>query len=136
MLVGRVAIKRNPAPLKKRPQYVDVGSFDGEQFNRLWKTLGVDSTRWKHWEHEQARGGSTPLVKEIPVISKLVWWHVDPVYLSRGDVEKLITECEMLVGQIADPIVATLLSLLSTAGIESLQATSSDDNTGLMVVSA
>ena len=100
-----------------------LGRFEGQTLSELWGYLGVDEPQWRAWEVERNEAGFHPIVKNYPAISKIVWWHVDPVYFDFNEAVVLGDECTELLDMNFGSTVEGFLALLRAGANEVMSKT-------------
>ncbi len=87
-----------------------------QEYGGLYTALGATSGMFRAWEDKYgmdslgAGEDGSLLLPEYPVFSKVAWTYIDPVDLSREEIQELVYECERAMAPGKSAPVLRLLS--------------------------
>ncbi len=118
-LHGNVCIVQHPDGTSEPLACDNVRLFPG-----VYDTIGVDQNRFRKWQDEHGfhSGGVAPdgalLAPEYPILSRLAWTNIDPVYLQGADLSALLEEAKRVSEASSDATVRANLDKLSVLAAE------------------
>jgi len=121
-LRGNVCIVQHPNGTSEPLACAEVSLFPG-----VYDTIGVDQDRFRKWQDEHGfhSGGVAPdgalLAPEYPILSRLAWTNIDPVYLQGADLSALLEEAKRVSNASSDAAVKANLDKLSALAMEAQQ---------------
>jgi len=121
-LAGNVCIVQHPDGTSQALGCADVHLFPG-----VYSAIGVTENTVIKWQDEHGfhSGGVAPdgslLAPEYPILSRLAWTHIDPVYLQGEDLSALLEETKRVSEASNDPAVRGNLDKLSALATEAQQ---------------
>jgi hypothetical protein len=121
-LRGNVCVVQHPNGTSEPLACADVNLFPG-----VYDTIGVDQDRFRKWQdkHGFHSGGIAAdgelLAPEYPILSRLAWTNIDPVYLQGADLSALMEEAKRVSEASNDATVRANLDKLSALATEAQQ---------------
>ena len=121
-LRGNVCIVQHPNGASEPLACAEVSLFPG-----VYDTIGVDQDQFRKWQDEHGfhSGGvasdGTLLAPEYPILSRLAWTNIDPVYLQGADLSALLEEAKRVSEASNDATVRANLEKLSALATEAQQ---------------
>ncbi len=119
---GNVCIVQHPDGTAEALGCADVHLFPG-----VYSAIGVSESTLIKWQDEHGfhSGGIAPdgsvLAPEYPILSRLAWTHIDPVYLQGADLSALLEETKRVSQTSDDATVRANLEKLSALATEAQQ---------------
>lgn len=104
-----------------------LGCAEVHLFPSVYSAIGVSESAVVKWQDEHGfhSGGVAPdgsvLAPEYPILSRLAWTHIDPVYLQGADLSALLEEAKRVSQASDDPTVRANLEKLSALATEAQQ---------------
>ncbi len=121
-LRGNVCVVQHPNGTSEPLACAEVSLFPG-----VYDTIGIDQDRFRKWQDEYGfhSGGVAPdgalLAPEYPILSRLAWTNIDPVYLQGADLSALLEEAKRVSEASNDATVRANLEKLSALATEAQQ---------------
>jgi hypothetical protein len=121
-LRGNVCVVQHPNGTSAPLACAEVSLFPG-----VYDTIGADQDRFRKWQDEHGfhSGGVTSdgalLAPGYPILSRLAWTNIDPVYLQGGDLSGLLEEVKRVSEASNDATVRANLDKLSALATKAQQ---------------
>jgi hypothetical protein len=116
---GNVCIVQHPDGRSRALGCADVHLFPG-----VYSAIGVNESTVMKWQDQYGfhSGGAAPdgslLAPKYPILSRLAWTQIDPVYLQGEDLSALLEETKRISETSSDPAVKGNLDKLSALATE------------------